>query len=318
MLELEAQTQDAMMKHVNFLIGRGLKRSLPRPAKAATTKAHGIPRPDMKFIHLLLTAYLASAAYTESRRCRIRQVEQLDYQKPATQPQAPPQQPTPQVQQPAPKPQVQQPQPAPQVQQPAPKPQVQQPRVQQPQPQGGVRVRFRDGSQAAIPAQLVTSAKNAIAQLESRIQLPITSNFEGDCLAVHNIFRSLLGLGPMAWNNDLAKTAKGWADNLASRDAFEHSGFKSGENLFQTTNGDKSCTAAVRAWFDEFKLYNGEPIGQGDFHAYGHFTQLAWPDTNQVGCAATEYRSGRNTKKTTVCEYLPPGNVVGRSLLVQL
>ncbi|KAI8913677.1 CAP domain-containing protein, partial [Gorgonomyces haynaldii] len=127
----------------------------------------------------------------------------------------------------------------------------------------------------------------------------------------HNSLRGLIGMPPLSFSAALEKDAQVWADNLAARDAFEHSGGKTGENLFQVTNGDMSCTAAMLAWFNEFKLYNGEPIGQGDFEAYGHFTQCAWPTTTQVGCAARQYKSGQNTKQTIVCEYFPPGNIVG-------
>jgi hypothetical protein len=86
-----------------------------------------------------------------------------------------------------------------------------------------------------------------------------------------------------------------------------------GENLYSTLNGDMGCGAAIDAWFNEWPLYKNQPIGQGDMHGYGHYTQLAWPDTKFIGCAHGD--NGDNIR-FTVCEYDPPGNYVGQVLNV--
>ncbi|KAH6559716.1 hypothetical protein BASA62_000110 [Batrachochytrium salamandrivorans] len=86
-----------------------------------------------------------------------------------------------------------------------------------------------------------------------------------------------------------------------------HSEQSYGENLYQSNNGDRSCTKPVMSWFNEWPLYRGEPIGQGNFHGYGHYTQLVWVTTTHVGCAYGDVGARRNT----VCEYDPPGNKQG-------
>ncbi|KAH6560789.1 hypothetical protein BASA60_000512 [Batrachochytrium salamandrivorans] len=86
-----------------------------------------------------------------------------------------------------------------------------------------------------------------------------------------------------------------------------HSEQKYGENLYQSNNGDRSCTKPVKSWFNEWPLYRGEPIGEGNFHGYGHYTQLVWVTTTHVGCAYGDVGARRNT----VCEYDPPGNKQG-------
>ncbi|KAI8919757.1 CAP domain-containing protein [Entophlyctis helioformis] len=134
------------------------------------------------------------------------------------------------------------------------------------------------------------------------------SEFESDCLATHNRFRAEFGKAPLAWSIQLRNAAQLWANTLAAERSFRHSAFDFGENLFQTTGGSKSCFTAVKAWFDEEPLYNNEPIGQGDFSAYGHFTQLVWPETTKLGCAFSDV--GARTRNT-VCEYEPAGNLVG-------
>lgn len=80
---------------------------------------------------------------------------------------------------------------------------------------------------------------------------------------------------PLVQDPALTSQALAWAQNLASRDAFEHSHGPSGENLYVSTSTASratSCSAAVKAWFDEYKLYNGEPIFNTPalFELYGH------------------------------------------------
>ncbi|KAI8896570.1 CAP domain-containing protein [Globomyces pollinis-pini] len=162
-----------------------------------------------------------------------------------------------------------------------------------------------------IPKIVCDNAKAALDIALKLIPRPATNNFASDCHSLHNTYRSLLGLKPLVESAKLVNAAQGYARELASRDAFEHSKLGFGENLFQTTNGDMSCGAAIFAWMNEFSLYNGEPIGQGNFAGYGHFTQLISDRSTSVGCAAVQYPSGRNQKKVTVCEYEPAGNVVG-------
>lgn len=75
-------------------------------------------------------------------------------------------------------------------------------------------------------------------------------------------------------------------------------------------------------------MYNGEinqypgPYGSDDvdlsnFHAWGHYSQLVWADTTNVGCVTKYCPNGlANTGPGvapyfTVCNYSPPGNYVG-------
>jgi uncharacterized protein YkwD len=79
----------------------------------------------------------------------------------------------------------------------------------------------------------------------------------------------------LTWDDNLAATSRQWAQNLAQRNTLEHSTFGNGENLYIAWGGDKSCRAAVDAWYDEKKNYRpGTKIGEGDFSGYGHYTQV--------------------------------------------
>ena len=89
-----------------------------------------------------------------------------------------------------------------------------------------------------------------------------------------------------------------------------------GENL---AAGYPNVTAAIEAWGnerDEFDFDN-----PGFKKSTGHFSQLVWKDTEEVGCGRVD--CGERQKNDdedddqavpgwfVVCEYSPPGNVQG-------
>ena len=85
-----------------------------------------------------------------------------------------------------------------------------------------------------------------------------------------------------------------------------------GENLFAAKpNGD--IIRAVQAWYGEEKQYNyNNPNWQP---GAGHFTQVVWKGTTKVGCAAVQCG---NLGTYVICEYSPPGNVIGKDTPVDL
>lgn len=83
-----------------------------------------------------------------------------------------------------------------------------------------------------------------------------------------------------------------------------HSGGPYGENL---AIGYPDPAAAVEAWGDERALFD---FARGGFsHETGHFTQLVWRSSRQVGCGRRDCGEGRGWY--VACEYLPVGNVRG-------
>ena len=112
-------------------------------------------------------------------------------------------------------------------------------------------------------------------------------------LDMHNNLRAQHQAGALTWGVDLASSAQAWAD----RCVFQHSG--SGENLAQ---GFASLPAAVQAWADEATAYTYD----GSYsHNAGHFTQMVWASTAQLGCGVAPGCS------LYVCHYHPAGNVLG-------
>lgn len=140
--------------------------------------------------------------------------------------------------------------------------------------------------------------------------------FAGRLLATHNAERVRLGIAPLKWSPVLAQQASEWADTLAARGVFEHATDRkgAGENLWRGTTGfyspEQMIGAFVRegAYFRAGKFPNVSTTGK--WQDVGHYTQLIWPATQEVGCALA--RGGG--KDVLVCRYFPAGNFMGQQV----
>ncbi len=64
---------------------------------------------------------------------------------------------------------------------------------------------------------------------------------------------------------------------------------------------------AVDAWGNEVKYYD-LATGKCKGGVCGHYTQLVWHNTTDVGCG----RASCGNAEVWVCNYLPAGNFIGR------
>lgn len=129
-------------------------------------------------------------------------------------------------------------------------------------------------------------------------------------LEAHNRARAEVGAPPLSWSEGAAAQARRWAAILAGRCLLEHSqGSGFGENLFMGTLGFYDELDGVRAWEEEKKHYAGQPLTRAMAPVVGHYTQMIWPATRELGCATS--RCSGNL--ILVCNYFPPGNYLGES-----
>ena len=143
---------------------------------------------------------------------------------------------------------------------------------------------------------------------------PDGSGIYARLLGAHNRERSRLGIASLTWNDRLAAEAQQWANSLARRRAFEHSrGRKgTGENLWTGTAGAYSPEEMIGGFIDEARFFRPgkfpDVSRSGNWADVGHYTQLIWPATREVGCALARGRSD----DVLVCRYWPAGNVMGQ------
>ena len=140
-------------------------------------------------------------------------------------------------------------------------------------------------------------------------------SFDQRLLIAHNQERMNLGLEPLSWNPELAQTAQQWADYLAATGRFEHSPENhrtpEGENLWAGTRGYYQPEAMVGAWIREKQYFrpgifpNNSTTGRVE--DVGHYTQLVWRATTEVGCA----EAASTREDILVCHYAEAGNYRG-------
>jgi pathogenesis-related protein 1 len=128
-----------------------------------------------------------------------------------------------------------------------------------------------------------------------------------ELLAEHNKYRAEVGVPPLVWSDAMAQEAYKWAKSLKKdRCGFYHSKNKFGENLWKGTTGYYSIIDVIGSWGGEKKDYNyAKNSCKG---VCGHYTQMVWKNTTEVGCAAIEC----NGMTLWVCNYNPPGNYKGQ------
>lgn len=127
-------------------------------------------------------------------------------------------------------------------------------------------------------------------------------------LDAHNRYRAKHCAPPLTWSPKLAEVAQAWASELQRKGcAFEHSRQRTyGENLAGGTAGVLDPKATVAMWYDEIAKYN---FAKGGFAMdTGHFTQVVWTTTTQLGCGWITCKS----MDIIVCNYDPPGNWEGQ------
>lgn len=124
-------------------------------------------------------------------------------------------------------------------------------------------------------------------------------------LAAHNGHRARHCAPALKWSTKVAAVAQRWADALKARNcAFDHSkGNGYGENLFWASGSGTRPSAVVASWYNEVKLYNfSRP---GFTMKTGHFTQVVWVGTTELGCGVARCANG---SELWVCNYAPAGN----------
>jgi hypothetical protein len=140
-----------------------------------------------------------------------------------------------------------------------------------------------------------------------------------DMLNAHNEKRSEHCVPPLTWSAELAKAAQEYAEtcNLGQHGS-------AGENMadWVTIQNDKPMLPAQsdryifeNVWYCEIKNYNFDaPQIAGGFKqncdppVNGHFTQIVWKGTQQIGCGRATCNINGQPGTHWVCRYWPAGN----------
>jgi uncharacterized protein YkwD len=177
---------------------------------------------------------------------------------------------------------------------------------------------FLGGALACAIAIAAAACADAQRRPTSARPAEQASPFAWQLLARHNLERDRKGLDRLRWSGKLAREAQAWADRLAIENAMRHADQQTragaGENLWMGSAAYYSAEQMIDAFLDERQHYRpGEfpAVSQtGKWQDVGHYTQIIWPTTEEVGCAISRNR----TNDFLVCRYWPAGNTIGVSI----
>ncbi|HVG62901.1 MAG TPA: CAP domain-containing protein [Hyalangium sp.] len=150
---------------------------------------------------------------------------------------------------------------------------------------------------------------------------PPDAPFAQEMLSAHNSVRISAtptpnpALPTLTWSTDTAATAQAWADQCQ----FRHNPNRGnlGENIAAATPNHLSTLGVVQNWAAESAHYNYGTNSCAGGQTCGHYTQIVWRNTTQVGCATklcdeNSPFSGFTQWRIWVCNYSPPGNIAGQ------
>jgi pathogenesis-related protein 1 len=140
---------------------------------------------------------------------------------------------------------------------------------------------------------------------------------EQDFVDAHNAARAAVGIvEPVSWNSTVAAWAANYAEERRGDCALTHSpaGRPYGENLL-VGHGTDSVEVAMKFWVAEKQYYdhgsNTCSAPSGDPLACGHYTQIVWRKSTDIGCARVVCANGSGV--FIICSYSPAGNIPGES-----
>lgn len=147
-----------------------------------------------------------------------------------------------------------------------------------------------------------------------------------EAVVAHDRWRAAVGVGGVRWAADLAGLAQVWADHLAKDNGckMRHSSSNlrgnTGENLYWASpvhwsdgrSELQSVTPSkvIDAWGGELADYNPNSHQCSPGKVCGHYTQMVWRDSREIGCAMARCE---DFSQVWVCRYRPAGNIVGRT-----
>ncbi len=139
--------------------------------------------------------------------------------------------------------------------------------------------------------------------------IELTAEQKQQFIDTHNRYRAEVGVPPLVWSDKLSDFSAEWATKKGKQGCkMQHRPDNDfGENIYWSSGMAFDPEVAVTEWGNEKLQYNNEVIGQ-EKAMVGHYTQMVWRTTTQVGCAA--YQCEQNL--IVICNYNPAGNWMGQ------
>merc|ERR1712032_500380 len=177
-----------------------------------------------------------------------------------------------------------------------------------------------------------TFSKENIAHLLKNINQKRADLANGKVKANDGVLHPVANMEKIYCNNDLAKKAQEFADQLVKECSFHHNrnpyigkeGWPVGEIIskkvsFKRLTPQNHLNTAIdiafeQCWEERHKFHKNlfDKKYEFDFKT-GHFTQMAWAETSEIGCGYANYSTKKfPTNEIIVCDFAVEGNDIGR------
>jgi len=137
----------------------------------------------------------------------------------------------------------------------------------------------------------------------------------------------------LVWNDELADVAQRWVDQCTNghdknrrTETYSHVGQNwAWRGSWKLEDQAELATKMVGWWYDEVKDITQKAVNSfssdnaitGSTGVIGHYTQVVWADSYEVGCGYMSSVKGSNTESVLVCNYGPGGNYLGSPVYEQ-
>ncbi|KAL4367876.1 hypothetical protein GQ457_05G031810 [Hibiscus cannabinus] len=155
-------------------------------------------------------------------------------------------------------------------------------------------------------ALLTPICKRILTILSGIVRQDLAQEF----LTAHNAARQEVGVPPMKWDNVLEAFALNYSQGQIETCALRRALVPSGQNIAFSTSNDFTATEAVGLWVNEKQYYNLESGVCAQGKECGHYTQVIWINSTQLGCGRVVCNNNKGI--FIACYYYPIGNILGK------
>jgi hypothetical protein len=174
----------------------------------------------------------------------------------------------------------------------------------------------------SIPAEpAATEAPTSLSTSTSAAAAATPTNaYQETILYNHNVHRSNHSASSVTWSGSLESSAR----TLAERCVYQHdtsiAGGGYGQNIGYGVGESAIGEMITNLMYNDEMMFFADLYGKASpdmskFDAWGHFSQIVWKGTEEVGCATVVCPSlgnaGGSNVPFTVCNYSPAGNYDG-------
>ena len=156
--------------------------------------------------------------------------------------------------------------------------------------------------------------KDVVPQEKPKPVSTLSSSDIQTILSLHNRERSSVGNNQLSWSSTLASQAQAWADSLSKTCVPSHASMSvrkgKGENIWAGYGyGVWNVSEMVSDWISEKQNYTNDTNTCAPGAMCGHYTQVVWNTTTEIGCGITTCTESGEEGKIFVCRYDPAGNI---------